>query len=587
VLTRFVLGVTAGLAAAVFLAFVLAYARLALFYPAWGASGRSFRDLDASQTEARAVRPPGRRHLDARDRSCDRGDPPIRDDVSDVLPPGWDSSFHLILAKKLALSGRMIFDWEPFENIALNYPLGSHILVAIVAAIARIPLHAAFKLLIPAVGVLSTALIYLFASRVGGRDEIGLFAALAYGMWPCTGASIRTGGAGSPTLWPWRFFRPCSSSSSHRPKGSRKHALSGSSLTSLALTITTSCSSRGSCCSSLRLLRSDRAQGPCAALRAAPSAAAAILGSFYLVPYAFKAKTRAPPTCSRSRSPCSHPHASLRRSGWSSSSQAPSRRRRRGTIRGGEHGTLHVAAAALLFLFVGLRVRLPADVLHDDREGGCRIHAVALSDRPRLRLAVYAGFAIVWAQDRFRLRPLTTLVSCLALALTTIPRGGSADGGGDPAPLFRAFQWIERNTPPDALVMNEHPWARVRDLAAMRRHTDPRVRALPGGNAQGRLVSKSSPGASSPPKRGDFDRAGGSVPRASGAVARAVDRWRRRFRRRADRRVHELAATVHNEVMLKPHIVLALSCVLVSAAGPHGKTSFHPRFQRACPSGQP
>src|SRR5208283_335513 len=43
------------------------------------------------------------------------------------VPRGWDPTFHLLLAKKIALSDHVIRDWMPFDNAALNYPIGSHL----------------------------------------------------------------------------------------------------------------------------------------------------------------------------------------------------------------------------------------------------------------------------------------------------------------------------------------------------------------------------------------------------------------------------------------------------------------------------
>jgi hypothetical protein len=63
----------------------------------------------------------------------------------EVLPLGWDSSFHLILAKKILLTHGMISDWLPFENARLNYPVGSHVLLAEFSFLTGLPIHTVFK----------------------------------------------------------------------------------------------------------------------------------------------------------------------------------------------------------------------------------------------------------------------------------------------------------------------------------------------------------------------------------------------------------------------------------------------------------
>ena len=78
----------------------------------------------------------------------------------------------------------MIYDWEPFENTSLNYPVGSHFLIAVLATLTQLPLHTVFKLLIPLLGILTTAQIYLFSLQVAKNKEVAIYSALAYGC--CT-----------------------------------------------------------------------------------------------------------------------------------------------------------------------------------------------------------------------------------------------------------------------------------------------------------------------------------------------------------------------------------------------------------------
>ena len=81
------------------------------------------------------------------------------------LPPGWDPSFHLLLAGKIQQTDAVISDWRPFADISLNYPIGSHVALVALANLSGLPLHAVFRLFIPALGVLTTAQVYLFATR--------------------------------------------------------------------------------------------------------------------------------------------------------------------------------------------------------------------------------------------------------------------------------------------------------------------------------------------------------------------------------------------------------------------------------------
>jgi hypothetical protein len=105
------------------------------------------------------------------------------------LPPGsLDPTFHLILIKKIQIAQHSISDWSPFADVKLNYPTGSHVLIVVLAAMARLPLHTTFKDLIPFLGILTTAQIYVFARAAINKPSIALYSAAAYGLWAWYGS---------------------------------------------------------------------------------------------------------------------------------------------------------------------------------------------------------------------------------------------------------------------------------------------------------------------------------------------------------------------------------------------------------------
>jgi hypothetical protein len=116
--------------------------------------------------------------------------------VVHTWPPGWDPSFHLILARKVAMANGMIYDWTPFENVPLNYPLGSHFLLVAMSSLTGLPLHRVFQMLIPLIGIITTAEVYLLCLRFRLDEEVAAFSALAYGFWAAYGSLdyYRTGG---------------------------------------------------------------------------------------------------------------------------------------------------------------------------------------------------------------------------------------------------------------------------------------------------------------------------------------------------------------------------------------------------------
>jgi hypothetical protein len=194
---RCIWGSVCGLAIAVYIAFVLAYWRLSLFWMVWAALSLAVAALTVRQ------------HLRNPSAPQRLGVTRLALMILALLaisrffltvvhtwPPGWDPSFHLILARKVAMANGMIYDWTPFENVPLNYPLGSHFLLVALSSLNGLPLHRVFQMLIPLIGVITTAEVYLLCLRFQLDEEVAAFSALAYGFWAAYGSLdyYRTGG---------------------------------------------------------------------------------------------------------------------------------------------------------------------------------------------------------------------------------------------------------------------------------------------------------------------------------------------------------------------------------------------------------
>ena len=98
------------------------------------------------------------------------------------LPGGWDPAFHCLLAQKTWLIGTLPATWEPFEQVPLNYPLGSHALLAVLSRIGDLPVHRVFQPLSIAVAALSAAQIYLLARAFRLNKPAAVCAAAAYAL---------------------------------------------------------------------------------------------------------------------------------------------------------------------------------------------------------------------------------------------------------------------------------------------------------------------------------------------------------------------------------------------------------------------
>ena len=460
---RWILGTAAAWAAATYLAFGLSYVRLSLFLPVWLVLASSivvFRLWRRPRPALVARLTPGHVVLAAVLAACALS----RFGVSllDELPPGWDPSFHLILAKKLALADRMIFDWKPFEDISLNYPLGSHVLVAVVAGLAHIPLHAAFKLLIPAFGVLTTGLVFLFARNVSQRDDVAAYAALAYGWWALYGSIDYYRWGGLPNLIAMAFVTAALAVIARRSvDGSPAHLL-GLLLAATVLTHHHVMIVAGVVLAVLGAFSLGRAERrPTAVAVALGLGAAGLLASFYLIPYAAKAGTVGATDVLRFDEILFTPWVVISSVGvvffLAASAGVWLAWRSRGAMSG--LWTLHVVAGTMLVLFVFFEYayRGISRVLY-----GTSYVAFTpsrfLSDLV-YPASVYAGLAIFRARERLRVPTWGVVAAGFALALTNLPGWAARDFKGDPLPSFRAFAWIESHTPTDTLVMNREPWA--------------------------------------------------------------------------------------------------------------------------------
>ena len=96
------------------------------------------------------------------------------------FPIGWDPTFHCLLARKIQYSGQLATTWQPFEQIALNYPLGIHAFIAGLASLAKTEAHLVFQTLHLPIMLLYSVAIYLISCKIFRNRTSGVFAMLAF-----------------------------------------------------------------------------------------------------------------------------------------------------------------------------------------------------------------------------------------------------------------------------------------------------------------------------------------------------------------------------------------------------------------------
>jgi hypothetical protein len=188
-LERWIYGANLGLALATYLAAAVSHWDLRAFYPLW--AGVALVALIAWFKAPASVATDASRFISMLMAAVLLAVALTRFAVAlpQQLPDGnLDPTFHLLLARKIQMTHHAIDDWRPFADVTLNYPTGSHMLIVVLAAFSRLPLEDVFRLLVPALGVLSTGQIYVLGRRVTGDAVTAVCSAAIYGLWAWYGS---------------------------------------------------------------------------------------------------------------------------------------------------------------------------------------------------------------------------------------------------------------------------------------------------------------------------------------------------------------------------------------------------------------
>ena len=114
------------------------------------------------------------------------------------LPLGDDTTFHVLVAKLIMDNKEIPITLEPYEPIPINYPIGSHIILASFSIISEIMVHIVFKYLMLIFGVLSVCAVYVLGELVFKKKTIALYCMFSYGLLPFLGGLGYYGWGGLP-----------------------------------------------------------------------------------------------------------------------------------------------------------------------------------------------------------------------------------------------------------------------------------------------------------------------------------------------------------------------------------------------------
>lgn len=468
---RWTTGATLGLAAGVYVCFILSYEDIYLFAPAWATIGLCciwfWRRKGAGGRPSLLARPSRMGWmllivlaLIAILR--------IGTVAGREVPRGWDPSFHMILTQKILLSHRIITDWEPFEAIALNYPLGSHTLIAALAGTTALPPHQVFNLLLPMIGVLLTAEVYALAVAATRRHGLGLLAAIAFGFLALLGSIDYVRWGGMPNAIGMLFLLCFLRLLIEREFAARRWIMA---LLVAALILVhhhvmlTACIIMAGLLAWALLRRDWRTSaailfsGVCGSILATP----------HVIPYLMKAQSLAStavldyetqpplwawlPAIGWVFAPLAIAGVALHGWRWIT--------RRQPAHSAQIHWVVPGVTFILVLLYIATGIIYPAwQQARGNQPLGAFTPSRFLTDVVPLA-AIFAGYAMYWIVQNwpFGLRFWHVAALGMGGTITLLPAWKSISTQDYPAPLVRAYQWISQNTPPQTIVLTTDAWA--------------------------------------------------------------------------------------------------------------------------------
>jgi hypothetical protein len=479
---RWTLGLVTGLTAAIYVSWLVSLVSLHLFWPLWLALSIAavFSHLRSSGRRPALFLEPstslntaGKYLLVVLLATAAARMVPA---LAHQFPPGWDPTFHCILAHKIQLTGHAISDWSPFADVPLNYPTGSHTLLALLADATGLPVERVFNFLMPFVCVLSAAVVNVLARRLTGRASVGWCAAGAYGLWAASGSLDYYIWGGLPNAIAMLFTFAAIALLLPRRRSLGAECVSALLLATVVFTHHHSMLVMGLLMFTwlvLSPLDGPRRSRFKTLLRV--GVMSVVLASPALVPMAMKIMTLSSTQAARMDEPLFTPWRLIETLGEVFTIAAIAgvvisqlRARRHET-----HSPSHKPARRWPVHPIALRWCVVLSVVFILCGYVYRIYAQHRFGQPHVAftpsrlltdmsylLAVFAGVAVVGLAQRLGLRHRGwSLAVILLLSVTLWPRINDARQSSDlPEPFVRACAWIKLNSSEQSIVLNKHPW---------------------------------------------------------------------------------------------------------------------------------
>jgi hypothetical protein len=138
------------------------------------------------------------------------------------FPPGWDPYFHLLVVRLIEQSGAHVSTLSPFEDIPINYPLGTHLLVALIAKYSGASIYGVFQAVLVLFGSLTCLQLYAWVHVATGNRRWALYAMAAYGFLAVQGSLDYYAWGGLPNLAGMYVLAGCLTLVAQRDAGERR-----------------------------------------------------------------------------------------------------------------------------------------------------------------------------------------------------------------------------------------------------------------------------------------------------------------------------------------------------------------------------
>jgi hypothetical protein len=138
------------------------------------------------------------------------------------FPPGWDPYFHLLVVRLIEQSGAHVASLSPFEDIPINYPTGTHLLVALIVKCTGASRYGVFQAVLALFGTLTCLQVYAWVSAATANKRWALYAMAAYAFLALQGSIDYYRWGGVPNLVGMYLLAGCLTLVAQRDAGERR-----------------------------------------------------------------------------------------------------------------------------------------------------------------------------------------------------------------------------------------------------------------------------------------------------------------------------------------------------------------------------